>query len=356
MRSTWYIFLRPTTTLEPSGIETYIKSVGGIHTNTPQTPEEKAAELAAFDQELYRVQLAMNESMWLVAWREDRVHVAPVTDTNHSISRAAPITPLDVHYCLPDLREEATTSLPKVNLTADSDVVYINTTVTGGLICHQSFQDAHILDTGVIYNDTTVTGTFMGHQIFEDVYNRVIRQELLVVRVPEMAHRRVKEIDLVVRVPVLDHLGPWKSPYLVFEKVASFDQNVIELYLVGPCAPSPTRSPSLFMHGITEAEDHEQIIPKIFNALQDKNLKQPCISFALEVQMNVIAAAFNPLRVLTSLKRLTSLQITDASRVAPNAGSSQPYNLHQTQHFLYLIDADLAVHSELHRIFSTKVG
>jgi len=53
-------------------------------------------------------------------------------------------------------------------------------------------------NSGVIYIDTTVTGTFMGHQIFEDVYNRVIRQELLVVRVPEMAHRRVKEIDLVV--------------------------------------------------------------------------------------------------------------------------------------------------------------
>lgn len=146
------------------------------------------------------------------------------------------------------------------------------------------------------------------------------------------------------------------SPHLVFEKVASFDPNVIELYLVGPCAPSPTRSPSLFMHGITGAEDHEQIIPEIFNALQDKNLKRPCISFALEVQMNVIAAAFNPLRVLTSLKRLTSLQITDASRVAPNAGSSQPDNLHQTQHFRYLIDADLTVHSELHRIFPTKVG
>ncbi|THW38215.1 hypothetical protein D6D21_07897 [Aureobasidium pullulans] len=244
-----------------------IKSVGGRHTNTPQTPEEKAAELAAFDQKLYKVQLAMNESTSLVAWREDRVHIAPVTYIIDSISRAAPITPLDVHQCVSALREEAAVSLPKVNLTADIDVVYINTTVTGGLICHQGLQDAHNLDTGVIYNDTTVTGTFMGHQIFEDVYNRVIRQELLVVRVPEMAHRRVKEIDLVVRVPVLDHLGSWKSPHLVFEKVASFDPNVIELYLVGPCAPSPTRSPSLFMHGITGAEDHEQIIPEIFNAL-----------------------------------------------------------------------------------------
>ncbi|CAD0020509.1 unnamed protein product [Aureobasidium pullulans] len=48
--------------------------------------------------------------------------------------------------CLPDLREEATTSLPKVNLAPDSDVVYTN---------------------------ITVTGTFMGHQIFEDAYNQV---------------------------------------------------------------------------------------------------------------------------------------------------------------------------------------
>ncbi|CAD0032434.1 unnamed protein product [Aureobasidium pullulans] len=68
--------------------------------------------------------------------------------------------------CLPDLREEAAVSLPKVNLTADSDVVYNNTTVTGGLICHQGFQDAHNLDTGVIYIDTTITGTFTGHQVF----------------------------------------------------------------------------------------------------------------------------------------------------------------------------------------------
>ncbi|TIA47456.1 hypothetical protein D6C77_10233 [Aureobasidium pullulans] len=48
----------------------------------------------------------------------------------------------------------------------DSDVVYINTAVTGGLICHQGFQDAHNLDTGVIYIDTTITGTFTGHQVF----------------------------------------------------------------------------------------------------------------------------------------------------------------------------------------------
>ncbi|CAD0048122.1 unnamed protein product [Aureobasidium pullulans] len=97
MRSTWYIFLWPTTTLEPSGIETHSKSLGGRHTNTPQTPEEKAAELAAFDQKLYKVQLAMNESMSLVPWREDRAHIAPVTDIIDSICRAAPITPLDVH-------------------------------------------------------------------------------------------------------------------------------------------------------------------------------------------------------------------------------------------------------------------
>ncbi|KAL2031049.1 hypothetical protein VTO58DRAFT_108404 [Aureobasidium pullulans] len=188
------------------------------------------------------------------------------------------------------------------------------------------------------------------------MYNQVLCPELLVVRVLKMAHRRVKEIDLVVRVPVLDHLGPWKSPHLVFEKVASFDPNVIELYLVGPCAPSPTRSPRLFVHGITGAEDHEDIIPKIMNALQDKNLKQPCISFAPEVQMNVTAATFNPLRVLTSLKQFIPLQTINTIRVAPKAGSSQPYNLYQTQLFLYLIDADLAVHSGLHRIFSTKVG
>ncbi|THV74510.1 hypothetical protein D6D27_09415 [Aureobasidium pullulans] len=169
--------------------------------------------------------------------------------------------------CLPDLREEDTTSLPKVNLTADSDVVYINTTVAGGLICHQGLQDAHNLDTGVIYIDTTVTGTFMGHQIFEDVYKRVIRQELLVVRVPEMAHRRVKEIDSA--------------------KVASFYQNVTKLYLVGPRAPSRTRSPRLFMHGITEAEDNQHIVPKIFNALQDKSLVRLNISFAHEVQIDV---------------------------------------------------------------------
>lgn len=47
----------------------------------------------------------MNESMSLVVWREDRAHIAPVTDNNDSISRAAPITPLDVHqisYTFPD--------------------------------------------------------------------------------------------------------------------------------------------------------------------------------------------------------------------------------------------------------------
>ncbi|CAD0055632.1 unnamed protein product, partial [Aureobasidium pullulans] len=125
------------------------KSVGGIQTNTPQTPEEKAAEVAAFDQKLYKVQLAMNESKSLVAWREDCAHIAPVTDIIDSISRAAPITPVDDHQCVSTLREEAAISLPKVNLTADSDVVYINTTVTGGLNCHHGFQDAHNLDTYV---------------------------------------------------------------------------------------------------------------------------------------------------------------------------------------------------------------
>ncbi|THV72035.1 hypothetical protein D6D29_09477 [Aureobasidium pullulans] len=82
------------------------------------------------------------------------------------------LTPSRIKY-VSALREEAAVSLPKVNLAPDSDVVYNNTTVTGGLICHQGFQDAHNLDTGVIYNDTTVTGTFMGHQIFEDAYNQV---------------------------------------------------------------------------------------------------------------------------------------------------------------------------------------
>ncbi|THY70169.1 hypothetical protein D6C86_08280 [Aureobasidium pullulans] len=44
-------------------LQNILKSVGGIGINTPQTPEEKAAELAAFDQKLYKAQLAMNESM-----------------------------------------------------------------------------------------------------------------------------------------------------------------------------------------------------------------------------------------------------------------------------------------------------
>jgi len=47
----------------------------------------------------------MNESMSLVPWREDRAHIAPVTDIIDWISRAAPITPLDVHqvpYTFPD--------------------------------------------------------------------------------------------------------------------------------------------------------------------------------------------------------------------------------------------------------------
>ncbi|THX19872.1 hypothetical protein D6D11_10758, partial [Aureobasidium pullulans] len=234
---------------------TYSKSVGGIQTNTPQTPEEKAAELAAFDQKLYKVQLAMNESMPLVPWREDRAHIAPVTDIIDSISRAAPITPLDVHqvpYNFPDQ-------------------VCFCFAGRGRCILAQGKYNSY-----VVYNNTTVTGSLMGHQIFQDVYNQVIRQALLVVRVPRMAHRRVKEIDFVVRVPVPDHLGSWYSAHRVFEKLVRFYPNVIELYLVGPCAPSPIRSPYLFMHGITGVEDHEHIIPEIMNALQDKNLKEPC--------------------------------------------------------------------------------
>lgn len=40
------------------------KTIGSTNTpTTPQTPEEKAAELAAFDQKLYKAQLDMNESM-----------------------------------------------------------------------------------------------------------------------------------------------------------------------------------------------------------------------------------------------------------------------------------------------------
>lgn len=77
------------------------------------------------------------------------------------------------------------------------------------------------------------------------------------------------------------------SPHLVFEKVASFYPNVTKLYLVGPCAPSRTRSPRLFMHGITGAKDNQHIVPNIINALQDKELVNLSISFAHEVQMNV---------------------------------------------------------------------
>ncbi|THX88855.1 hypothetical protein D6D05_01623 [Aureobasidium pullulans] len=44
-------------------LQNILKSVGGTGINTPQTAEEKAAELAAFDQKLYKAQLAMNESM-----------------------------------------------------------------------------------------------------------------------------------------------------------------------------------------------------------------------------------------------------------------------------------------------------
>jgi hypothetical protein len=47
----------------------------------------------------------MNESKSLVAWREDRAHIAPVTDIIDSMSEATPITPVDVHqvpYTFPD--------------------------------------------------------------------------------------------------------------------------------------------------------------------------------------------------------------------------------------------------------------
>ncbi|TIA13846.1 hypothetical protein D6C80_06062 [Aureobasidium pullulans] len=44
-------------------LQNILRSVGGTGINTPQTAEEKAAELAAFDQKLYKAQLAMNESM-----------------------------------------------------------------------------------------------------------------------------------------------------------------------------------------------------------------------------------------------------------------------------------------------------
>jgi len=49
------------------------------------------------------------------------------------------LTPFRIK-CLADLREEATTSLPRVNLAPDSDVVYNNTTVTGSLMSHYIFQ------------------------------------------------------------------------------------------------------------------------------------------------------------------------------------------------------------------------
>ncbi|THV72022.1 hypothetical protein D6D27_09810 [Aureobasidium pullulans] len=55
---------------------------------------------------------------------------------------------------------------------------------------------------------------------------------------------------------------------------------------------------------LTGGEDHGQIIPEIFNALQDKSLVSLNISFATEVQTNVTAEMFDPLRASTSLKRL----------------------------------------------------
>ncbi|KAG9949301.1 hypothetical protein KCU85_g4411, partial [Aureobasidium melanogenum] len=45
-------------------LQNIFKTIGSTNTpSTPQTPEEKAAELAAFDQKLYKAQLDMNESM-----------------------------------------------------------------------------------------------------------------------------------------------------------------------------------------------------------------------------------------------------------------------------------------------------
>ncbi|THX58100.1 hypothetical protein D6D08_09112 [Aureobasidium pullulans] len=55
---------------------------------------------------------------------------------------------------------------------------------------------------------------------------------------------------------------------------------------------------------LTGGEDHGQIIPEIFNALQGKSLVSLNVSFAMEVQTNVTAEMFNPLRASTSLKRL----------------------------------------------------
>jgi hypothetical protein len=55
---------------------------------------------------------------------------------------------------------------------------------------------------------------------------------------------------------------------------------------------------------LTGGEDHGQIIPEIFTALKDKSLVRLNISFDMEVQTNVTAEIFNPLRASTSLKRL----------------------------------------------------
>ncbi|THW64825.1 hypothetical protein D6D20_02525 [Aureobasidium pullulans] len=51
------------------------------------------------------------------------------------------------------------------------------------------------------------------------------------------------------------------------------------------------------------AENHEHLVAKIVNALQDKNLEHLYVPFAPEVQINVIAATFTILRALTSLKQ-----------------------------------------------------
>ncbi|THW32603.1 hypothetical protein D6D22_09535 [Aureobasidium pullulans] len=96
---------------------------------------------------------------------------------------------------------------------AKQDAVAATARVRDGTSSASGPSTAFARQSDVVYINTTVTGSLMGHQTFQDAQNQVIRQELLVVRVPEMADRRVKEIDSVVRVPVPDHLGPWDSPH-----------------------------------------------------------------------------------------------------------------------------------------------
>ncbi|OBW64876.1 MAG: Hydroxymethylglutaryl-CoA lyase [Aureobasidium pullulans] len=53
----------------------------------------------------------------------------------------------------------------------------------------------------------------------------------------------------------------------------------------------------------TDVGAYEHLVPNVINTLQDKNLERLCVPFAPEVQNNVIAATFTPLRALTSLKQ-----------------------------------------------------